>query len=79
VVKVARSFGHAQIGFMLGGALLGLMLLKGFSWQHLFWVVSTAAVLQAGLLYALVPAESPYSLSPTTDSSDDSQVPAIEN
>lgn len=69
----------ARIGFMLGGALLGLMLLKGFSWQHLFWVVSTAAVLQAGLLYALVPAESPYSLSPTTDSSDDSQSEKLQS
>ncbi len=62
-----------QIGFMAGGALLGLMLLKGFSWRWLFYAVSAAAVLQSVVLFALVPADSPYSLSPATEE-DDSEV-----
>jgi hypothetical protein len=56
-----------QIGFMAGGGLLGLMLLNGFNWQALFYAVSALAVLQSLVLFALVPADSPYSLSPATE------------
>lgn len=52
---------------MAGGGLLGLMLLNGFNWQALFYAVSALAVLQSLVLFALVPADSPYSLSPATE------------
>lgn len=63
-----------QIGFMAGGGLLGLMLLKGFNWQALFYAVSAAAVAQSAILFALVPADSPYSLSPATEDASDAEV-----
>mmetsp|Transcript_17112 Transcript_17112/g.51192 ORF Transcript_17112/g.51192 Transcript_17112/m.51192 type:complete len:587 (+) Transcript_17112:144-1904(+) len=63
----------ARIGFMGGGALLGFMLIKGLSWQTLFWAVSIAACLQSAVLFALVPADSPYSLSPATEDTDDNE------
>jgi predicted MFS family arabinose efflux permease len=52
---------------MVGGGLLGLMLLKGFNWQALFYATSALAVLQSMVLFALVPADAPYSLSPATE------------
>jgi sugar phosphate permease len=63
----------ARIGFMAGGALLGLMLLKGYNWQALFYAVSAAAVAQSAILFALVPADAPYSLSPATEDASDSE------
>lgn len=59
---------------MAGGALLGLMLLKGYNWQALFYAVSVAAVAQSMILFALVPADSPYSLSPATEDDSDNEV-----
>ena len=64
---VTRRVPLPQIGFMAGGGLLGLMLLNGFNWQALFYAVSALAVLQSLVLFALVPADSPYSLSPATE------------
>lgn len=62
---------------MAGGALLGLMLLKGFSWRALFWAVSAAATLQSAVLFALVPSEAPYSLAPPSDDDKEEKNPAM--
>ncbi|KAK9830389.1 hypothetical protein WJX72_011472 [[Myrmecia] bisecta] len=52
----------ARVGFTCGGALLGAILLGGVSWRWLFHITSSMAVVIGAILYALVPADAPYSL-----------------